>query len=267
MRIWRLGWVMMLCASSALAAEDAPRKISSICFPPTRIEALRASIVVYQQTQEALRQKKEQENAVASTPTTPAPPSSDDFLTQLTDSAKQIVQPAAKINWPTYRLDSIVVHQSREWAVWVNSKKIDSYTQGNVDGLAVQEVSQYRIRAWWYPGKLMTQAREKWLALTSDERARMPLDEDRQAISILLYPNQVFVPEQMQVVEGKGASVASAAPAASPAAPAASPAAVVPAPPAVTPPPPAQDAVKPPVTGDDTGLAGLIKRNQKIVNP
>jgi hypothetical protein len=105
--------------------------------------------------------------------------------------------------FPVFYLSSIMYYSPEQWTIWINNKKITKDTEPST--LEVVSVSKDKIELLWRPSDY---------GLIQDELAsrdpqnnaideNIKLDMEKQLVSFSLMPNQSFVSETIEIVEGK----------------------------------------------------------------
>lgn len=122
---------------------------------------------------------------------------------------------------PSFYFSSLIYRNSRDWKVWINGKAYVSGNKSNVTEGAEQEdisvslLSKNRIRVSWKVGKFLPQALDAW-KVRNDQTLNKPyshrlsknqgaksFDLSEGVLSFTLQPNQTFIVDYFDVVEGE----------------------------------------------------------------
>ncbi len=117
---------------------------------------------------------------------------------------------AVMFDYPSFYLSTILYRSANDWAYWINGTRYANNKPH--ERLQVRSISDSRISFVWKPGSLVevadiwnakASAQQKAFRHRSASGSEIQLDYNEGTISFSLRPNQTFVSEQMEVMEGR----------------------------------------------------------------
>lgn len=139
-----------------------------------------------------------------------------DFLGNLLSTLKHddTPQTAVPLPLPNLYLGSIVYYSPANWSVWINGRKLMNRNNGQDNEFYVGRLSRSEVELIWKPTSLLDTP-EIWRQMTDDGTHPLPnitVDAENGRITLLLRPNQTFLPKSLAIREGliKSASVRNA---------------------------------------------------------
>jgi hypothetical protein len=145
-----------------------------------------------------------------------ATPADGDLLAELLRAAKEGDGAAEEevLVLPSFHLGSIMYRQAGDWSLWVNRQRFTpSELEDNANGIRVTSVSRDMATLVWKPTNVVPafQRRQQLqqnpgVRVNSHREARQSQLEFNEAageFTVSLKPNQTFVAESMQIMEGR----------------------------------------------------------------
>lgn len=172
-------------------------EIPSLLYTPEESDKIRRALDIYERSKlpvaaAPIESQKEEE----------------DFLSKLAKGLEAPTLPGAApqpvqkppFTFPTFYLESLMVHSEHEWVVWLSGRKY-STLKPSQDDLEVRAVLPNAVSFAWKPTD-MEQVVKAWESAT--QRApSVTIDKEAGIVTFNLGMNQTFYPQRMQIEEGK----------------------------------------------------------------
>lgn len=179
-------------------------KSFSIMFPHSDLESILLPAL-------ALYDKAEQQ---ASHATAGESNKKDDLTNLLLSLSSQTSEQEKPRSLPHLYLGSIMYYGPSNWAIWINGKKIISRLNNESSVIHVKNISRSEVAFTWKPGALqdIPQLWSKLQAHPETLPSNVTVDPDHGIITLVMHPNQTFIPQKLTISEGLILQVESAKP-------------------------------------------------------
>jgi hypothetical protein len=168
---------------------------TSLLFSKNDMDVVKQLLVLYDNIGNAPKQ-------------TTAPSNSDDLNNLLRDLTAEhdsnLSTPAVPVTLPNVYLSSIVYYSPSHWSVWINDKKLVNITNAPGNEFYVSRLSRTQVELVWKPTSLLDTG-EAWKQRTDNGKnplADISVDASKGTITLLMRPNQTFLPRSLAIQEG-----------------------------------------------------------------
>ncbi len=105
---------------------------------------------------------------------------------------------------PPLYLASILYYSPSHWSVWINDKKLVNTHNNPSNEFYVSRLSRKEVELVWKPSSLQNMPL-LWAQYTAGDKQALPgivLDASKGTVTLLLHPNQTFIPTSLSIHEG-----------------------------------------------------------------